>query len=82
MAASVPVVATHQGGAIEMLENNVSGLFIPINNAIEAANIMEPLITSAAARKNMGEQAKKRIQEKFSRKHFNELIVACIEQQQ
>jgi len=82
MAASVPVVATHQGGAIEMLENNVSGLFIPINNAIEAANIMEPLITSAAARKNMGEQAKKRIQEKFSRKHFNEQIVACIEQQQ
>lgn len=81
MAAGIPVVATHQGGAVEMLENNISGLFIPINNAIEAAKIMDPLITNEVARKNMGAQAKKRMQEKFSRTHFNEQIIAIIEQQ-
>jgi glycosyltransferase involved in cell wall biosynthesis len=79
MAASLPVVATQQGGAVEMIENEVSGLLIPINNAATAAKIMEPLLMSETYRKNMGMQAKKRMQEKFSRTQFNEQIMACIE---
>jgi glycosyltransferase involved in cell wall biosynthesis len=79
MAAGLPVVATQQGGAVEMIENNVSGLLIPINDAAAAAKIMEPLLMSETYRKNMGMQAKKRMQEKFSRTQFNEQIMACIE---
>jgi glycosyltransferase involved in cell wall biosynthesis len=79
MAAGLPVVATQQGGAVEMIENNVSGLLIPINDAAAAAKIMEPLLMSETFRKNMGAQAKKRMQEKFSRTQFNEQIMACIE---
>jgi glycosyltransferase involved in cell wall biosynthesis len=82
MAAGLSVVATQQGGAMEMIENNVSGLLIPINNAAAAAKIMEPLLSNQAYRKNMGAQAKKRMQEKFSRTQFNEQIMACIEKQQ
>jgi glycosyltransferase involved in cell wall biosynthesis len=82
MAAGLPVVATQQGGAVEMIENNVSGLLIPINDAAAAAKIMEPLLSNQAYRKNMGAQAKKRMQEKFSRTQFNEQIMACIEKQQ
>ena len=81
MAAGLAVVATAQGGAMEMIENNVSGLLIPINNAAAAAKIIEPLISNEAYRKNMGAQAKSRMQEKFSRTQFNEQIMACIEKQ-
>jgi glycosyltransferase involved in cell wall biosynthesis len=79
MAAGLPVVATQQGGAVEMIENEVSGLLIPINNAAAAAKVMEPLLMIETYRKNMGAQAKKRMQEKFSRTQFNEQIMACIE---
>jgi len=79
MAAGLPVVATQQGGAVEMIENNVSGLLIPINDAAAAAAIIEPLLTNETCRKNMGAEAKKRMQEKFSRTQFNEQIMACIE---
>jgi len=82
MAAGLAVVATQQGGAVEMIENNVSGLLIPINDAAAAAAIIEPLLSNEAYRKNMGAQAKKRMQEKFSRTQFNEQIMACIEKQQ
>ena len=81
MASGLAVVATAQGGAMEMIENNVSGLLIPINNASAAATIIEPLITDEAYRKNMGAEAKARMQEKFSRTQFNEQIMACIEKQ-
>ena len=81
MAAGHAVVATQQGGAVEMIENNVSGLLIPINDAPAAAAIIEPLLSNEAYRKNMGAQAKKRMQEKFSRTQFNEQIMACIEKQ-
>jgi len=79
MAAGLPVVATRQGGAVEMMENNVSGLLIPINDAPSAAAIIEPLLMNETFRKDMGAQAKKRMQEKFSRTQFNEQIMACIE---
>jgi len=79
MAAGLAVVATEQGGAIEMMENTVSGLLIPINDAPLAAAIIEPLLTNETYRKNMGAEAKKRMQEKFSRTQFNEQIMACIE---
>jgi glycosyltransferase involved in cell wall biosynthesis len=81
MAAGLPVVATRQGGAVEMMDNNVSGLLIPINDAPAAAAIIEPLLTNETYRKNMGAEAKKRMQEKFSRTQFNEQIMACIEKQ-
>ena len=79
MAAGLPVVATQQGGAVEMIENKVSGLLVPINDAPAAAAIIEPLLTNEVYRKDMGAQAKKRMQEKFSRTQFNEQIMACIE---
>ena len=81
MAACLPVVATKQGGAVEMIENNVSGLLIPINDAAAAAKTIEPLLINEVYRKNVGAQAKKRMQEKFSRTQFNEQIMACIEKQ-
>jgi glycosyltransferase involved in cell wall biosynthesis len=79
MAAGLAVVATRQGGAVEMIDNNVSGLLIPINDAPAAAAIIEPLLTNETYRKNMGAAAKKRMQEKFSRTQFNQQIMACIE---
>jgi glycosyltransferase involved in cell wall biosynthesis len=81
MAAGLAVVATQQGGAVEMIENNVSGLLVPINDAAAAAAIIEPLLMNETYRKNMGALAKKRMQEKFSRTQFNEQIMACIEKQ-
>jgi glycosyltransferase involved in cell wall biosynthesis len=69
------IISTRQGGALEMLEENVSGKFIPINEAEKAANIILPLLQNENARKEMGNEAKKRVLKYFSSENFqNELI--------
>lgn len=80
MASGLPVVVTNQGGAIEMIEDGVSGIVIPINNAIVAAQKMSYLIQNETERKSMGVHAKDCIKKYFSREHFNAQLINFIEQ--
>jgi glycosyltransferase involved in cell wall biosynthesis len=80
MASGLPVIATHQGGTVEIIENGISGILIPLNDAKEAARKMIPLITDDTARKKMGEAARERVELHFSRKIFNQKIIEFIEQ--
>jgi glycosyltransferase involved in cell wall biosynthesis len=80
MACGLPVVATKQGGAVEFIEDGVSGILIPLNDAKAAAKKITPLITNLIARKKMGNAARERVVNHFSRKNFNQQILHFIEQ--
>lgn len=80
MASGLPVVVTRQGGALEMIEENISGLVIPINEPEAAAAIIAPLLADAGKRRRMGEAARQRILDHFSREIFNQKIIDFIEQ--
>ncbi len=80
MACGLPVVATKQGGAVEYIEDGVSGILIPLNDVKAAAKKITPLITDAIARKKMGIAARERVVNQFSRKKFNQQILQFIEQ--
>ncbi len=79
MAASKVVVATKQGGALEMIKENETGIFIPLNNVDEAANSMERLINDKTLREQMGAAGKKRVNEHFSLQQFQEKIIKAIQ---
>ncbi|MGB4775457.1 MAG: glycosyltransferase family 4 protein, partial [Daejeonella sp.] len=80
MAAAKPVVATLQGGAVEMLEDGESGIFIPINNPIVAASKMSELISNPLERIRIGKNAKRRIENSLSIASFDRAMLQIIEQ--
>lgn len=79
MAASKPVVVTEQGGAVEMIVNNESGILIPLDDARVAAEKIAPLVLNPALRQKMGANAYDRIVKHFSREVFNKAIIGIIE---
>ena len=80
MASGIPVVITNQGGAVEMIEPNISGLIIPIGRPEEAAKIIAPLVKDKLFRKEMGGNGLKRVRDFFSRTHFHENVLRLISQ--
>lgn len=74
MASSKPVVATRQGGAVEMIDNN-SGILIPVNEPEKAALLMEKLIKNKELRQKMGASGKDRVLTHFSREAFENAII-------
>lgn len=79
MALGKPVVATKQGGALEQLVNIETGLFIPINDSVEAASIMQPLLSNEELRKTFGANGKKRLETHFSLDVFEQNILELFE---
>ncbi|GAA0879477.1 glycosyltransferase family 4 protein [Algoriphagus jejuensis] len=75
MQSSLPIVATHQGGVKEMIEEGKSGVFIPINDAKVAAEKIQPLLDDKEKRKQMGESAYERVNQYFSEKTFRENLI-------
>ena len=61
MSAGRAVVVTEQGGAMEMVVHQESGLHIPLHDAEKAATIIGQLISDEAFRTKLGQQAKQRI---------------------
>ncbi len=78
MASGVPVVATRQGGAVEMIEDGKSGILIPINEPEKAADIIGDLIKNKDMRIQMGKEAKLRVTKEFSLDAFNNAITDII----
>ncbi len=89
MQFSLPVVATAQGGAMEMIisqnnnythnaSTNPTGILIPINNATVAAENINQLI-SKDIRLQMGAAGKQRVEEYFSVSAFEKNILSVIE---
>lgn len=76
------IVSTRQGGALEMLEEHKSGLFIPIHEPKAAADIILPLLQNKNARIAMGIEANKKVLRDFSSEKFKENLLVTIEELQ
>ena len=78
MQYQIPVVATKQGGAMEMVKDNETGIFIPLDNALEAAQKIYAILPEKI-RLSMGSQGKKRVDEHFSQASFKKNILALLD---
>lgn len=82
MQYGIPVVATPQGGALEMIVENETGIFIPLQNneknvAIAAQQIQN--ILTHQLLNEMGANAKKRVAQHFSAAVFEQKIIQLVE---
>lgn len=78
MQYQIPVVATKQGGAMEMVKENETGIFIPLDNVSEAAQKIYAILPEKI-RLSMGSQGKKRVNEHFSQASFEKNILALLD---
>ena len=65
MAFGTPVIATDSGGSPEIIENGVNGYLVKENNIEKSSQILCYLLDNPLALKQMGENAKSTIQQKF-----------------
>ncbi len=79
MASAKPVVATAHGGATEMIEDGITGVLIPVNDAARAASAMESMIRDKQQRKQMGEAARKKVLAQFSKDAFELNMIKALE---
>jgi glycosyltransferase involved in cell wall biosynthesis len=66
MACGVPVVATRSGGPEQILENERSGLLVPVDNPAALAAAIERLASTPALADSLRNAASARVQEHFS----------------
>ena len=78
MQYGLPVIATAQGGALEMVEEHTTGIFIPLNDYEKAANKIITILPEAI-RKKMGENAKQRVATHFDKEVFEEKITTIFQ---
>lgn len=79
MASAIPVVATRQGGAMEMIEENISGCLIELNAPFEASLQIENLIGNKTLRKQMGEAGRKKVLAAYSADAFEKKMLKILE---
>jgi glycosyltransferase involved in cell wall biosynthesis len=70
MVASKPVLATAQGGALEMVVDHETGRFMPIAEAKKAAAILAELLQDKERLKEMGTAGRRRVEKEFSAAAF------------
>jgi glycosyltransferase involved in cell wall biosynthesis len=78
MSHRIPVVATAQGGALEQVVDDETGIFIPIDHAILAAERMQRMIVDADFRVNCGLKGRKRLEECYSLEVFEKNILHIV----
>lgn len=78
MQYGLPVAATAQGGALEMVQENETGIFIPLDNAVIAAEKINTILP-ASVRQQMGAAGKERVATYFSQAAFEKNITAVFE---
>jgi len=66
MSVGTPVVATMTEGAMEVLEDQKTGLLVPIGDPAEMANAINLLLDSEEKRRLIGETAREIVSKKFS----------------
>jgi len=79
MSLKKPVAATAQGGALEQVIDGVTGIHIPLDNAIVAAEKIKVLINDADFRIQCGLNGRKRLEEVYSLEAFERNIFHVIE---
>ena len=78
MQYGIPVAATAQGGALEMVQENETGILIPLDNAAVAAEKIHAILP-ASIRQQMGAAGKERVMTYFSQAAFEKNMKAVFE---
>lgn len=66
MASKTPVIATRKGGIPLLIKNGYNGVFVRARNSANLAAAMNRLLENDKLRKEMGENARKTVEEKFT----------------
>jgi glycosyltransferase involved in cell wall biosynthesis len=78
MQYGIPVVATAQGGALEMVKENETGIFIPLDNAAVAAEKINAILPASTCQQ-MGAAGKERVATYFSQAAFEKNMLGVFE---
>lgn len=70
MKFSLPVIATRQGGCVEMIAENESGYFIPLGDAAASAKILAELLGNKERLQEAGKKGRERVGALFSERAF------------
>lgn len=65
-AARLPVIATPDNGAMQQIEDGISGMFVPYNDPASVARAMEKLIESASLRSTLGNALRLKVETTYS----------------
>lgn len=65
MAMQLPVISTNMSGIPEMIEDGVSGMLVPPKNPRALAQALSQLIANAELRQRLGQNARRRVEERF-----------------
>ena len=65
-AARLPVVATRDHGTVEMIEDEVTGLFVPCESPEAAASALGRLIEDHGLRRSLGESLRGKVEREYS----------------
>lgn len=65
-AACLPVIATPDNGALQQIDDGVSGLFVPYGDPDSVAAAMKKLISSAALRSRLGQTLRSKVETYYS----------------
>lgn len=65
MACEKPVVVTSVGGLKEVVEENVSGVFVPVANVEKTADAILGLLNNPEKAKRMGQEGRNRVLQKY-----------------
>ncbi len=79
MASAKPVAATAHGGALEMVDENITGIWIPWNDVAKAASLIGKLVGDKPARIQMGNAARKKVLEQYSPEAFENKLLNILE---
>lgn len=66
MSSSLPVVATNTGGNPGLVNNDLTGMLVPVGNVEELADKLARLIEDSPKRIAMGKAGRKKIEEQYS----------------
>ncbi len=76
MASSLPVVATAHGGAVDMVVDQETGIFVPWDDSKKASEMMTPLLIEKGLRDHFGRNGKERINTQFSMQAYSQAILS------
>ena len=74
MLAGKPVVATSAGGVLEIIQDGINGLLVPLKDSIAMASAIVYLIKFPCHAKKIGEKAQKYANQQFNSKKHVKII--------
>jgi len=72
---AIPVISTNEGAIPEIIDDNVNGFIVETNNPKQIAEKLKLLIQNPALRKTMGKAGRKKYEEKYTIRKFEENLL-------